>query len=75
MTHQQRLHGVPAPKRTLAQSSFLILVRSIITLILLRSLPLPAIRLPVYASCNVECSNMASLIAAVHWVRECKELK
>lgn len=45
------------------------------TLILFRSLPFPAIKEPVYASCSVACSNIANLIPAVHCVREWKELK
>ena len=75
MTHQQRLQGVPAPNLTLVQSSFWILVLSMMTLMLLRSFPLPAIKEPVYASWSVEFSYMASLMAAVHCVRECRELK
>lgn len=44
-------------------------------LILLRPLPLPAMIEPVYASYKDVCSNKASRMAAVHWVREWKELK
>ncbi len=47
MTHQHRLQGVPAPNRTLTQSSFTILVLSMITLILFNNLPFPAIKEPV----------------------------
>ena len=75
MTHQQRLQGVPAPNRTLAQSSVFVFVRSRMTRILLSCLPLPAIKEPVYASCRVACSNMAKRIPAVHCVNECSELK
>lgn len=75
MTHQHRLQGVPAPNLTLAQSSDLNLDLSMIDLMLLRFRPLPAINAPVYASCSVACSYMASLIPAVHCVRELRELK
>ena len=47
MTHQQRRHGTPAPKRTLTQASLLTFIRSMMTLMLLRDLPLPAMRAPV----------------------------
>src|SRR5947207_304121 len=70
ITHQHLLHGVPAPNLTRAQSSLFILDLSIISPILLSILPLLAIRHPVYASCKLECSNIASRIAAVHCIRE-----
>src|SRR2546421_7886350 len=70
ITHQHRLHGVPAPNLTRAQSSFFTLALSIMRPILLSILPLLAIKLPVYASCRLECSNIASRIAAVHCINE-----
>lgn len=70
MTHQQRRHGTPAPKRTLTHASVLNLALSIMTLMLFTVLPLPAIKAPVYASCNVECSNMDNRMPAVHWSNE-----
>src|SRR5688572_20914067 len=69
MTHQQRLHGTPAPKRTRTHSSVLKRERSMMTLMLLTVLPLPAIRAPVYASCRVLFSNIARRIPAVHCTR------
>lgn len=75
MTHQQRRQGTPAPNRTLTHSSDLNLALSIMRLILLTVFPFPAISAPVYASCRVECSNMANRMPAVHCSREWWELK
>lgn len=75
MTHQQRRHGTPAPNRTLTHASVLNLALSMITLMLLTVLPFPAMSAPVYASCSVECSNIANRMPAVHWSNEWCELK
>ena len=75
MTHQHLLQGVPAPKRTLVHSSVLNFVCVMIDLMLFRFLPLPAIKEPVYASCNEECSNIAKRIPAVHCVKALMLLK
>ena len=74
-THQQRRQGVPAPKRTRTQSSYLAFSRARMRRMLLRNLPFPAIREPVYASCSVVCSYMASRMEAVHCVRAWYESK
>lgn len=75
MTHQHRRHGTPAPNRTRTHASVLNLALSIMRLILFTVLPLPAINAPVYASCRVECSNMANRMPAVHCSKEWCELK
>ena len=75
MTHQHRLHGVPAPNRTLVQSSVLNLVLSMMVFMLFSIFPLPAIKDPVYASCNVACSYIANRIPAVHCVKALTLLK
>jgi hypothetical protein len=44
-------------------------------LMLFKCFPLPAIKEPVYNSCNDACSNIDRRMPAVHCVSECSELK